>query len=316
MLGLKDDETHLVEKIQSYLDSRNLEEGALVRQRFENLNTLGRVISGYPSVRESRMLRGVVRNEQKLLEALCSFATSSHLLHIPSRVVMSRSYLVEKFQFFALIALLIKGNEDFKQPLRRVIFSIIHTLMVEDLYFSCLDDDDFSQEIKIRVADNLIDLWDSGSDPRGAGHMFALESLWNARDKSPPAFGTMDGSSEVLRITIDMEADWREFLVQETSNCETRWALEEFLFGLSHEEIKAVRSRLSQFGIAAVNHDELRTYLGSEPVFAVATGSDFRAIYDFYVDRRDAAYFRKKIDAPGPRRTLEEIYLKYRIARE
>jgi len=44
--------------------------------------------------------------------------------------------------------------------------------------------------------------------------------------------------------------------------------------------------------------------------------SDYRAMYGFYVDRRDAARFRQKISAPGPGRTLEEIYIKYRIAQE
>jgi hypothetical protein len=229
---------------------------------------------------------------------------------------MARSYLVAKYQAFSLLSILIKECEKFTQPLRRIIFLVIHTLMTEEVYFSCLDDPEFSREIKIRVADDLITLWDNGTDPRSACYLPALEALWIARDAAPPAFGTMNGSSELLRITIDMEQDWQEFLVDQTTVIETRWALEEFLFGLSFEEINAVRSRLARFGITAVSRDEVRTYLGSSPAYSIVSGSDFRAIYDFYVDRRDAANFRKKISAPGPQRSLEEIYLKYRIARE
>jgi hypothetical protein len=146
--------------------------------------------------------------------------------------------------------------------------------------------------------------------------MPALEALWTARDSAPPSFGTMDGSSELLRITIDLGEDWKEFLVDQSPVTETRRALEEFLFGLSFEEINEVRSRLSKFGVSAVSRDEVRSYLSGRPAYAIVTGSDFRAIYDFYVDRRDAALFRKKTSAPGPYRTLEEIYIKYRIARE
>jgi hypothetical protein len=262
------------------------------------------------------MLRGVVRDEQKLIEALCSFAASSHLLHIPSRVVMTRSFMVAKFQAFSLLLLLVQGQDEFYHPLRRVIFSIVHNLMTEEVYFSCLEDPGFNLETKSRIANDLITLWDSGSDPLSVRHMPALEALWTARDSAPPSFGTMDGSSELLRITIDLEKDWNEFLVDQSGVNETRWALEEFLFGLSFEEINEVRSRLSKFGVSAVSRDEVRSYLGGQPAYAIVTGSDFRAIYDFYVDRRDAALFRKKISAPGPYRTLEEIYIKYRIARE
>jgi hypothetical protein len=316
MLELKEDELRLVEEIEVFLDSRTPEESRLLRGRFDCLRDLGKAISGFPSVRESQMLRGVVRDEQQLLDALCSFGTSSHLLHIPSRVVMSRSYLVAKYQAFSLVFMLVKDYAEFQKALRHIIFSLIHTLMIEEVYFSCLDDPEFSREVKVRVADDLITLWDSGTDARVVRHLPAFDALWTARDSNPPAFGTMNGSSELLRITIDMETDWQEFLIEEAANTETRQALEEFLFGLSFEEINDVRSRLARFGIGAVNHDELRTYLGSKPAYEIVSASDFRAIYNFYVDRRDMANLRKKVGNPGPMRTLEEIYLRYRIARE
>jgi hypothetical protein len=162
MLGLTKEEIRLLETIETYLDSRNPEEGSLVKHRFVCLQKLGKAISEYPSVRESRMLRGVVRNEQKLIEALCAFAPSSHLLHIPSRVVMARSFMVAKFQAFSLLFLLVQGKDEFCDPLRRMIFSIIHNMMTEEVYFSCLEDSEFNPETKNRIADDLITLWDSG----------------------------------------------------------------------------------------------------------------------------------------------------------
>jgi hypothetical protein len=126
----------------------------------------------------------------------------------------------------------------------------------------------------------------------------------------------MDGTSELLRITIDMGDDWQSFLIEEAANDETRWALEEFLFGLSYEEIQKIRARLKRFGIPAVGYDEVRSYLGSRPTFALVRENDPRSTYDFFIDRRNAAMFRKRIAAPGPCFTLEEIYLKYRILLE
>jgi len=316
MLELTEFETSLLEKIENYLNATDHEESSLVKRRFECLNTLGAAISQYPSVRENQTLRGIQRSEEQLLKALCSFASPSHLLHIPARVVASRSYLVAKFQAFSLLHILVGKNEEFYRPLRKVILSVIHTLMAEEVYFSCLEDPGFSQEVKLNLANDLISLWDSGTDPRTVQHLPALDALWTARDSSPPAFGTMNGTSELLRITIDMGEDWQEFLVAHVKVNETRWALEEFLFGLSYEEIGSVRSRLVKFGINAVGYDEIPSYLGSRPAYGIINSSDYRAIYDFYVDRRDAARFRQRLSVPGPGRALEEIYLKYRIAQE
>ena len=316
MLELTAGEKDLVEKIRIFLDSRDSDEGSLVKQRFECLDALGIATSHYPSVRESQKLRGMQRDEEQLLEALCSIAASSRLLHTPAKVVAVRSYLVAKFQAFSLLHILVGHEKEFNLPLRNVILSIIHTLMAEEVYFSCLDDPGFSREIKINVANDLVALWESGTDPHMVRHLATLDTLWTARDSSPPAFGTMNGTSELLRITIDMEQDWQEFLVANMSIDETRWALEEFLFGLSYEEINSVRSRLVKFGINAVSHEEIPSYLGSSPAYGIINSSDYREIYDFYVDRRDAARLRQKLSAPGPLRTLEEIYLKYRIALE
>jgi hypothetical protein len=316
MLKLNDEEYCLVEEIKRYLDTRDSEEGALVKRKFECLDILGEAISNYPSVRDSHTLRGVERNEVKLLEALCSFASSSYLLHIPARVVAARSYLVAKYQAFSLLHILAGEREEFRLPIRKAILTVIHTLMTEEVYFTCLLDSQFSHEVKISLANDLIALWESGTDPRTVQHLPALDALWTARDAAPPSFGTMNGTSELFRITFEMGADWHQFLVAHVAINETRWAMEEFLFGLSYEEIGTVRERLIKADINAVGHDEIPSYLGGRPVYGIINSSDFRAMYNFYIDRRDAAKFRQKLSAPGPGRTLEEIYIKYRIAQE
>jgi len=316
-MKLNDEETALVEKITQYLNAHATEEDELVKQRFQCLEALGAAISRYPSVRDSHTLRGVQRGEEDLLKTLCSFASPSHLLHIPARVVAARGYLVAKFQAFSLLHILAGDRKEFYRPLRKVILSVIHTLMAEEVYLSCLDAPEFSLAIKVNLAYDLISLWDSGSDPRTVRHLPALDALWKARDSAPlPAFGTMNASSELLQVTINMGADWQEFLAAHVSLDESRWALEEFLFGLSHEEIHSIRAQLAESGINALGREEIHSYLKGKPAYSVISSSDYRSIYDFYVDRRDAARFRQRLSAPGPGRTLEEIYLKYRIAQE
>jgi hypothetical protein len=185
--------------------------------------------------------------------------------------------------------------------------------MAEDVYFSCLDDPSIPEEIKFRLADELVSLWDSGTEPAMIQHFPFLKALWIARNDSPPSFGTMDGTSEIIRISIDLQEEWKDFLLNQISTEETKWALDEFLFGLSYEELASVRTRLKKFGIPAADYNEIRTYLGSAPAYTTINNSDPRYIHDFYMDRKEAALFRKRLNSPGPHKTLEEIYLKYHM---
>ncbi|MDR3334885.1 MAG: hypothetical protein LBT13_08390 [Treponema sp.] len=316
LIVLKEHEIRLIGEIEAYLDTKFPEESYLVRERFRCLQRMGDAISHYPSVRETQIMQGKQRGEESLIASLCEPASASHLLHIPTRVVAVRSFLVAKFHAFSLVSMLVRDIHEFHTPLHRIIFTIICTLMVEEVYFSCLRDPVFSHDTKIRLANDLISLWDSGQDSQIIHHFPALESLWIARDTAPPCFGTMDGTSELFRISMDLGQDWQEFLVAEINHNETRWALEEFLFGLSYEDILNVRSRLARFGISAVGYDEVRSFLGNQPAYGMISSTDPRTIYDFYVNRRDAAQFRKRSVTPGPQQTLEAIYLKYRLTLE
>jgi len=323
---LSGEEELLVEKIEKWLLDRSGETQAdynLVHQRFRRLRNLGNAVFDYPSIKNTQFVRDILVNENQLTESLLAFSTASHLLRTPTKVIALRSFLVAKFHAFSLLA---RYTEECEEPLynelhvpaKNISFSIIFTLMAEYVYFSCLEDPGFSDNTKSKLADDLISLWDSGTDPRSIRHLNALSSLWKARDAAPPSFGTMDGNTELLRISFDMDTDteWEHFLKEESTNDKTRWALEEFLFGLSYEEILQVRRRLRLYGLTSVGHNEVRSYLDSKPIYSVFNDHDPRAIYDFFIDRREACTLRKRVNAPGPLHTLEEVYLKYRIILE
>ncbi|MDR1857955.1 MAG: hypothetical protein LBQ69_00635 [Treponema sp.] len=314
--GLTEAENRLVGDVEAWLREAGSNDCGLVRERFFHLCSLGAAVFAYPSIRHTQFLKGIIRDEGHLADSLLGFSSPSQLLHIPTKVVAMRSFLVAKFHAFSLLSYLTPDKDDLHARIRAVIFSIISTLMTEVVYFTCLEDPDFSHNTKASLAEDLISLWDSGVDLRGIRHLSALSSLWLARKSVPPSFGTMNGTVELLRITIDLEEDWREFLVTEAGNDETKWALEEFLFGLSWEEIQKVRSRLASFGVSAVGYDEIRSYLDSKPTFTIEDASDPRMFYDFFIKRKDSCSLRKRVCAPGPRHTLEEIYLKYRIIME
>jgi hypothetical protein len=322
--ALKEQEERLLGEIGAFLDSSFPEEGNLVKERFAALRELGVVVARFPSVRASendwgeRQRYGVTvsSNRDSFLESLGSYSPAARMLHLPARAAGAHNYLIAKSHAFSFVSKLVGDIEAFYKPLRQVIFSIVCTLLAEEVYFSCLEDPMFSREIKSHLIDDLVSLWDNGEELCTAKHQPALETLWTARDASPPSFGTMDGSSELMRVSLGMGKDWSDFLVAKLSNPEIQGALEEFLFSLSFEEIQEIRSRLVRFGISAVNHDEVRSFLGTRPAYTMVKSTDPRAIYDFYMERRDMAVYRIHNAVPGPKKTLEEMYLRFRLARK
>jgi len=316
LLFLSERELSLVKEALSVLDTETPGEAAIVKQRFECLEAFGKTIALYPPIRESQAIRGLVRNEQQLIMALVGLAPSSHLLRVPARIQAVRSFLVTKFHGFALLCKVLTSSSGLYKSLRSILFSTLFTIMAEDVCFCCLEDPSCPGEIKTRLAEELISLWDSGTEPAMIRHFHALADLWIARNDSPPSFGTLEGTSELIRLSIGMEEDWHDFLSNQSgqTNEEALWALDEFLFGLSYEELLSVRSKLKQSGLTAVDFDQIRSYLGAPPTYTIIDDSDPRLVYDFYMERKEAALSRKRLAAPGPGKTLEEIYFIYRMS--
>jgi hypothetical protein len=314
VFSLKESEKALIREITVRLDAENPVEAKIVRERFNCLESFERTITLFPLIKETQILLGSARDAGLFIQSLVGLGPSSRLLHIPSRVQAVRSFLVTKFHAFSLLSRFIPDDSEFSEPVRNIVFSMIFTIMAEDVYFSCISEPSFPLDMKLTLAGELVALWDSGSELAMAKHFPALEALWTARNDSPPSFGTMDGTSEIFRISIDLGDDWHDFLIHKLADDETKWALDEFLFGLSWEELLSVRSRLKRFGITAVDFNEIRSYLGSRPAYSMAKNHDPRLLYDFYIDRKEASLLRKRLDAPGPYRTIEEIYLKYRMS--
>jgi hypothetical protein len=311
--SIRDSEITLVDDALVRLDAENPIEAELVRKRFFCIASFEQTLSHFPLVRDSQIFKDLLKGSDSLSKAIAVLAPAANLLRVHPRIMTVRSFLVTKFHSFSLLCKALPNDTEIYELLKDVVFSVLFTIMAEDVYFSCLEEPSLSNEIKFGLSEDLLSFWDSGAELTLVKHFPALKALWIARNDSPPSFGTLDGASEIFRISIDLENDWHDFLVSQMNDDETKWALDEFLFALSYEELISVRSRLHHFGINAVNFNEMRSYLGKKPAYSMTLNREPSVSYDFYMDRKEAARNRKQHNAPGPHRTLEEIYLMHRI---
>src|SRR5574344_1354804 len=187
--------------------------------------------------------------------------------------------------------------------------SMMFTLMAEDVYLNLIKDKTLSLDFRQQLALSLIILWEHRSDQTIADIAPVLQSVWAARRTLAPAFGTMMGTSELLLISIQMGEQWNKFIRAKLSEPGVSQSMEEFLFGLSYEQILRLRSILRTKGISAIGRDEVSTYLGQHVKTDISL--DYRDFFTQYSIRRDNARARLRLGLPGPHRTLEDYFIRF-----
>ncbi|UZV80651.1 hypothetical protein OSA15_04315, partial [Treponema pallidum] len=99
-------------------------------------------------------------------------------------------------------------------------------------------------------------------------------------------------------------------------------ALEEFLFGISHEQIQAIRLQLRAQGVAALSRQEAYALIGEKgggentQAHAYQRVADLCSFYRSFIIRKRDAQARLRLNMPGPVRTIEEHYVEYLFFRQ
>ncbi len=307
----------------------NPEERALVNRVFENLRVyspetmvgvatrvmdlerLAVSVSRYPSMHERGIVAVPGGQTESLVETLCTIGDGERLLSLPTKAILGQGFLVAKFHAFSAITK-VAVNSFFSdsdvQALRQATLNVMFTLMAEDVYLSLLDDPNLNPDVRRDVAESLAELWEHRLDQHVTGVAPVLDAVWNVRDKIAPNFGTMVGTSELLLISIALDDSWQKFISTRIGAPDVATAMEEFLFGLSFEDISLIRKELKSRGMSAIGRDEVPGIVGHR---AALSNEDPKIFYRAYTQRRNNANARKRLGASGPKKTLEDHYMQF-----
>lgn len=282
-----------------------------VATRIMDLERLSVSISRYPSMHERGYQAGQIRPAETLIDSLCNFGDGERLLTLPTKAILGKGFLVAKFHAFSAItkvALNSFFSDSDIQELRQATLNIMFTLMAEDVYMSLLDDPNLNEGVRRDVAESLAELWEHRLDQHVSGVAPILDAVWTVRDQIAPNFGTMIGTSELLLLSIALDDTWQHFISRRLSDEDVCRALEEFLFGLSYEDISLIRKELKNRGMSAIGRDEVPGIVGHK---AALSNEDPQIFYRAYTQRRNNADARKRLAAPGPKKTLEDHYMQF-----
>lgn len=302
----------LVDKIFETVKEISPETLEGLTDRLSDLERLAASIAHFPSLLQRQITPTEIQTQHTIVESLLKQKDGDKTLHLPTKAILGKGFLVAKYQFFASITKIAKqisNDANLYNDLSKETILIMFTLMTEEVYLSLLDDVTIPLDIRRQISYSLVILWEHRSDHNVADIAPVLAEVWNARRKLAPAFGTMVGTSELLLLSIEMDDQWRKFISKKLGNKDVSAAMEEFLFGLSYEQIQKLKSILKEQGISAIGRDEVASFLGIK--IETYYEADPRSFFLQYSIRRENARARKRMNLPGPHGTLEDYYMRF-----
>ncbi|MBR7063627.1 MAG: hypothetical protein IKI31_00495 [Treponema sp.] len=278
-----------------------------------DLEALASAIKGFPSLLKSTELAGGIRTPRMLVNEILEYqANGDKSLHMPSKAILSKGFLVAKMHIFSSMsrqAARLNAPVALVEDLKTEAVNMMYTILAEDVYLNFICDKTQSIKFRKKWAYALIRLWQYRTDQTISVVAPVLNAVWTARRKLAPVFGTMGGTSELLLISIQMDEQWRQFIKQKLSDENVSHAMEEFLFGISYEQIMELREILKLKGVNAIGRDEVSSFLKIN--VKADANLNYKDFYALYTVRRDDARVRSKMNLPGPHKTLEDYFFQF-----
>jgi hypothetical protein len=283
------------------------------------LDDLARSISLYPSILEEHTLAGTSRSIDSLIRKLCTTWVPDMILHIPTKAVLGRGFSIAKINFFIMLRYVAREMErlkTFEDDILSLIAANVSALTAEEVFISIIEDMRIAEEIRYRAGYQVAQIWEYRVQYGVREFAPILHTLWKSREKLVPHFGTMLGFSELCMLSKDTETSWFDFLQRDGLTEDEICALEEFIFGLTHEEIVYLRESMEKNGKISLSRQEVESLLDKPQHYPEYWSDDPRELYRSFRDRKHHSRFRARAAAPGPKKTLEEYLMVFLLSRQ
>ncbi len=306
-------ERALVREALETVRTANQDQAVQLSASLGRLQKLAELIRDSPSMGTGWHARGHAKfSGETLIDLLCRVPDYDLDLNIPTKAVLGQAYLVAKVNFFKALgyALEPSARADLSQRVEAELGQSIYSKLAEELFVSIVTDPDGAPEVKAGAARFLFRIWEERLLIEVDDFAPVLESVWAARTKVLPVLGTMLGTHEVFQLFRQArDRRFLDFFGGEDVTEEQLLAFEEFLFGLSHEEIAKLRDHMKTEATSCVSMEEAKSVLARKTPSWTPPADGAQAFYTSYKKRRVKAHYRALTKAPGPKRTAEEYVM-------
>jgi hypothetical protein len=310
LIVFDDAESELIDLCQKTARDKKLDNDAEnISKNIDALIELARAISQYPSIIGNRQWGSTIRSVESLVEMLCLNHSIDKLMHIPTKAVLGKGYLIAKINLFFMMKYMAELHEELADVVKKInehVTNIVFTLMSEEVFLAIIEDREMQEDIRNRAGFLLANIWEYRLNLSVKDFSPILNSIWEARKAMCPAYGTMMGFSEISRMSQSTPQAWIDYLQSIENSDESFQALEEFLFNLTFEEIQRLRLEMRRRNLGVVSQSDIESLIGSKQVYPSFDETDPREMYQFFRHRKLNARFRRRANQSGPKKTIEE----------
>ena len=283
-------------------DPRVAQTLAVIRNQFEILEAMGRVMAQFPPSATSGSTEPSLPLSS-LIEALCRSTPADFDFQAPARVMPGRAMDMTEINFYRLLRY--ATSELIPEPESSLLLeqatarmrTVIYTKLVEEVLSDLVSDASVACLVRERAVHALVELWDERLTYRTSKVFPLLEATWEARQRMRPVGGTLLGAQEMFALFREgCDPRFVEYFTRPDPDEEEVEAFREFLFGKSAEELSELAARMEADGISCLP-------TGPEP--PALPDQPGTALYAFFRSRFLQATARRLANAPGPKRTAE-----------
>lgn len=290
------------------------------------LQRLADLMTEYPSLLGAQALGQQRRDNSSLIDRLSHATLFTVDMILPMRAIIGQTYIMARLNFFRLLHQVIQEaldkHDDFIHLTDATGLQIsqgIHAKVTESLLIAIVSDSTISSAVRTKGARALTYLWEDRFSKRIETFFPVLEATWEARRKITVHLGTLIGVSEIFSL-MGAGGDPRfiDYFSRQTCPEEEVQAFQEFLFGLSTENLTLLNSLITNGDRKILSADDADSCLSLHPSFLYNhTATDFVSqLYLFFIKRHLEAQTRRISQLPGPKHTAEEYVMIYFLDQE
>jgi hypothetical protein len=245
----------------------NPKQAALLRSSLGRIQRLAGLIRDTPSISMSwHKMGGRAFSGESLIELLCRVPDYDLDLHVPTKAAVGQGYLIAKINFFKALGYALEPLHPPRELMLRLELELgqsIYSKLAEELFTSIVTDERAPTSVKAGAARFLSRIWDERLMIEVDDFAPLLESVWRARSKVLPLLGTLLGTHEVFQLFREAcDPRFVDYFASDNLAVEQLLAFEEFLFGLSYEEIQKLRRHMQETAANVLSLEQARELLG------------------------------------------------------
>lgn len=305
-------EKMLIEKVLGELAGAGMIDAQ--KQLCENLVALeyqSVALSLYPSILQSNRIGGSERNLETLVTVLSEKYHDEDIFVMPTKAILSRSYEIGKINLLYMIkhltSLLDVGKDELFDPFPFINNRML-SIMTEDVLLDILSGPIHKNAKSLAVA-ALAQIWEGRISAESIAFSPELRNMWMIRRKSIPIYGSLLGIHEYISLCKNTDGVGLNYILHATDFPDEASALEEFIFGISYEDLCILKKHMEISGKTCVNRNEIADVIGLKNINLDRQCEDPLELYRFYNHRRKSAMLRRHSKCCGPIKTFEEYFM-------